>query len=165
MGKDYYDSMREATQKATKDTVCFLTGNPPKECPFWAEGGIPIPAAGMDVWPVYNNLGATEHLIAQAKFTYGSGGTTAKFYIQSSLDKEKTWFDVMCFAFAKTSARKVGQSTLGIEEADPENAEDASLADNKSRNGALGDVFRVKYVIAGDYADSRICISGIAKSF
>jgi len=162
---DYYALIQEAHQKATKDSVCFLSGGPPEDCSYWGIDGQPVPAAGTGVWPAYNNLGATEHLVAQAKFTYGSGGTTAKFYIQSSFDKERTWFDIMCFAFAKTTARKIGLSTLGVEEANPENIEDAELADNTSRNGVLGDVFRVKYVIVGTYVDSRICIAGIAKSF
>lgn len=160
---DYYELLREATQKATKDLVSFAEGVilPDVQYP----GGRAVPAAGTGVWPAYNNLGAAEHLATQARFTYGSGGTSAKFYLQSSLDGEGTWFDVICYAFTNTSRRVIAAASLGVEEANPEAIEDGTLLDNTARQGVLGDVFRIKYVIVGNYVDSTICIAGIAKSF
>lgn len=162
---DHYALMQEAHQKATKDSVCFINAVSIEECEDRLASGKLVPATGTGIWSSYNNLGATEHLVAQAKFTYGSGGTSAKFYIQTSLDGQVTWFDIICFAFTNESARKIGHATLGVEEANPEDIEDAELQDNMSRNGVMGDVFRIKYVIVGSYVDTRICISGIAKSF
>lgn len=161
MGKDFYDSMREATQSATKDPVSFVEGKLLSESEY--SGGRPVPAAGTGVWPAYNNLGAAEHVIAQARFTYGSGGVSAKFYLQSSLDGELTWFDVVCWAFSNQTARLLALS--GLSKLNPTVADDGTLQDNKSASNVLGDVFRVKYVVVGAYVDSFICIAGIAKSF
>ncbi len=164
-GGDYYALMQEATQKATKDPISFAEGVALPDTEY--NGGRPVPAAGTGVWPAYNNLGAAQHVAAQAKFTYGSAGVgaSAKFYLQSSLDDGLTWFDVICFAFANQSKRMIAAASLGMEEANPEAVEDGELADNTARQGVLGDVFRVKFVIDGDYVDSSICIAGIAKSF
>lgn len=162
-GGDYYQLVQEATQKATKDPISFVEGVALGEVQY--PGGRSVPAAGTGAWPAYNNLGAAEHLAVQARFTYGSGGTSAKFYLQSSLDGENTWFDVICFAFTTASARKIAAASLGVEEANPGAIEDGELLDNKARQGVLGDVFRIKYVITGTYVDSTICIAGIAKSF
>lgn len=161
MGKDFYDSMREATQSATKDPVSFVEGKLLAESQY--SGGRPVPAAGTGVWPAYNNLGAAEHVVAQARFTYGSGGVSATFYLQSSLDGELTFFDVICFAFTTSSQRLLALS--GLSKLNPAAADDATLQDNKSASNVLGDVFRVKYVIEGTFVDSFICIAGIAKSF
>ena len=162
-GGDFYALMQEATQKATKDLVSFVEGK------LFAErentDGIAIPAAGTGVWPSYNNLGAAQHVTAQARFVYGSGGVSAKFYLQSSLDNELTWFDVISWAFTNQSKQLIAAASLGMEEANPEPIEDAELMDNTARQGVLGDVFRIKYKIVGDFVDSRISISGIAKSF
>lgn len=161
-GGDYYSQVREAMQGATKDAISFVEGCLVSEA---YPGGRLVPAAGEGVWPAYNNLGSVEHIIAQARFRYTSGGTSARFYLQSSLDNELTWFDVICFSFALTSRRVIASASLGVEEANPETIEDGTLADNTARQGVLGDVFRIKYKIVGDYVDSFICIAGIAKSF
>lgn len=162
-GGDQYSLMQEAHQKATKDSFCLLSAKPLDQCEP-AELTVDLPA-GEGVLPIYNNLGATEHLLAQAAFDHGSGGTSAKFYIQSSLDKEVSWFDVICFAFTTSSARKLASATLGDEEVNPENAEDGTLPDNTTFHGVLGDVFRVKYKIVGVYANTTIRVTGLAKSF
>ncbi len=161
-GGDFYALMAEATQKATKDLISFVEGV--RYADRKHSDGIAVPA-GVGVWPSYNNLGAAQHVTVQARFVYGSGGTSAKFYLQSSLDNELTWFDVICFAFTNQSKRFIAAASLGMEEANPEAIEDGELMNNTARQGVLGDVFRVKYVIVGDYVDSRISMSGIAKSF
>lgn len=162
-GGDFYAEMAEATQKATKDLISFVEGELFKDRQNL--DGIAIPAAGTGVWPSYNNLGAAQHVTAQARFVHGSGGTSAKFYLQSSLDDGLTWFDVICWAFTNQSRQFIAAASLGMEEANPEAIEDGELLDNTARQGVLGDVFRIKYIITGDYVDSRISISGIAKSF
>ncbi len=164
-GGDYYALMAEATQKATKDLISFVEGV--RYADRQHSDGIAIPVAGVGVWPSYNNLGAAQHVTAQARFVYGSAGAgaSAKFYLQSSLDGELTWFDVICFAFANQSKRMIAAASLGMEEANPEAVEDGELMDNTARQGVLGDVFRIKYKIEGTFVDSRISISGIAKSF
>jgi hypothetical protein len=43
----------------------------------------------------------------QIKLAYGSGGTTLKVYVQTSLDQGSTWVDVSCSAFTTASATKI----------------------------------------------------------
>ena len=48
-----------------------------------------------------------ESVTIQANFTYGSGGTTATTWVQTSLDGGLTWTDVANFAFTTSSLRAV----------------------------------------------------------
>ena len=48
---------------------------------------------------------APESLVIQANFTYGSGGTSADAWVQTSLDGGTTWTDIANFHFTTASAR------------------------------------------------------------
>ena len=85
-----------------------------------------------------------------SKFTYGSGGTTAKFWLQTSFDNGTTWADVMNHAYTTASLTKIGVNTFG--NVTPANVTDATLADNTQNTGLLGDRFRIKYTTTGTYA-------------
>lgn len=92
-------------------------------------------------------------LTVHASFTYGSAGTNAKAWIQTSFDNGSTWIDVMCFAFTTSTAQKVAQvgnfaSTAVV------TPTDGSLADNTVVGGILGPLLRVKVTTVGTYADS-----------
>jgi hypothetical protein len=98
-------------------------------------------------------LFGAKYLVVEAIFLYGSGGTTVKAYIQTSLDLGVTWFDIICFAFTTSAASKVAAVSSDITSgAAPIAAAEATLADNTLNNGILGDRFRVKYVTTGTYA-------------
>ena len=43
----------------------------------------------------------------QGSLTYTSGGTTAKAWVQTSLDGGTNWFDLACFSFTTAAAVKV----------------------------------------------------------
>lgn len=92
------------------------------------------------------------YLAAQASFLYGSGGTTAKAWIQTSLDGGLTWCDIMNFAFTTAAAAKVSAVGLRVALAAGVTPTDATLADNTILNGLLGDRLRVKYTTTGTYA-------------
>lgn len=159
-GGDLYSLMQEAYQKATKDAFCFLSGRLLEDCePMELTIDLPV---GTGVLPIYNNLGATEHLIAQATFNYGSGGTSAKFYIQSSLDLKVSWFDVLAFEFEQESSKEVAVATLDEQKAIA--ITDGTLNVNQPCK-VMGDVFRVKYIIVGAYVNTTVSLTGIAKSF
>jgi hypothetical protein len=99
-----------------------------------------------------------------AVFTYGSGGTTAKFWVQTSFDLGVTWVDVMSFAFATATATKFSAVKKGIAVAGGITPSDATLADNTILDGVLGDRLRVKYTTVGTYAGgTTIAINGISK--
>ncbi len=112
-----------------------------------------ITAAGTVTGEAYV-LGPIEAdaVIAEAIFTYGSGGTTAKVYLQTSLDGGTTWVDLASFAFATTTASKVSALSTGIAPAAQAfTPSDAALADNTVVNGVIGDRVRVKLVSVGTY--------------
>lgn len=96
---------------------------------------------------------AVESLAVEGIFVYGSGGTTAKVFVQTSLDGGATWFDVLNLAFLLATASKLGSVStavaLGTQGAA---AGDGALADNSANQGVLGDRVRVKVITTGTYA-------------
>jgi hypothetical protein len=93
---------------------------------------------------VVNALGAV--------FVYGSSGTTAKAFVQTSYDDGASWQDVTTFAFTTSSARKgvaMGWPASGTAHFA---VTDASLADNTVSGAPLGNMIRTKVVSVGTYA-------------
>lgn len=97
-------------------------------------------------------LVGTKYLIAQAKFVYGSGGTTVNAYVQTSLDGGVTWIDIMNFSFTTATATKVSAVVMTTALAAVVTPGDGALTANTILSGLLGDRFRVKYVTTGTYA-------------
>jgi hypothetical protein len=98
-------------------------------------------------------LGRTEAVTLSATFTYGSGGTTAKAWVQTTLDGGATWLDIASFAFTTSTASRAYNLTAAAVTsiATPS---DGTLADNTAVNGLLGEQFRVKLTTTGTYAGS-----------
>jgi len=91
-------------------------------------------------------------LTLEAKFLYGAGGTSAKAYVQTSLDGGATWFDIASFAFATTAANKVSAVNRSIAPASQAfTPTDGTLTDNTIIQGVLGDRARVKLIVVGTY--------------
>jgi hypothetical protein len=93
-------------------------------------------------------------LALQGTFTYGSGGTSADAYVQTSFDAGSTWSDVANFHFTTSTARflfNLSSLTPVTTEATPT---DGSLASNTCNDGVLGPLWRVKYTTVGTYAAS-----------
>lgn len=96
---------------------------------------------------------AAREIALQANFDYGSGGTTAKAWFQTSFDGGVTWHDLACFAFATADARKLANVVSNpATPAAVAAATDATLADDTVKNGPMGDQFRVKLTTTGTYA-------------
>jgi len=103
-------------------------------------------------------------LSLMAVFTYGSSGTDAKFWIQTSMDGGTTYHDIANFAFTTSSLDKIA-SINNLVVHTHKTVTDVSLADNSIDNGVLGDKIRVKYTTTGTYAGStKIKITAVAKS-
>lgn len=110
-------------------------------------------------------LAGMRHLVVQTIFFRGGGGTTAKVFIQSTVDGGTTWFDVMQMAFTTSSATKVG--TVGILSAgvNPAAVGSLALADDTIADGFLGDQLKVTVVTVGTYTTlSTVAVTAFAKA-
>src|SRR5262245_54921578 len=94
-----------------------------------------------------------DYVAIEAVFAYGSGGTTATAYVQTSFDGGLTWIDVASFQFTTTSGRKV--SALAADRAPASQAftpSDGALTANTVIDGLIGDLWRCKLTTTGTYA-------------
>lgn len=108
-------------------------------------------------------IGDVRYLLIEAAFLYGSGGTTAKFWIQTRV-KDGTWRDIANFAFLLAAATKWHSLKAEIAVAAARTASDAALADDTILDGFIGDEIRVKYTTTGTYAGATsITIRATAK--
>jgi len=105
-------------------------------------------------------------LALQAIFTYGSGGTSANAFVQTSLDGGVTWIDIACFAFLTTTATKVSALTMHLAPTTQAFAPgNGALADDTVVNGVIGDRVRVILTTVGTYAGSTtLVVRGFAKA-
>jgi hypothetical protein len=86
----------------------------------------------------------------QANFTYGSGGTTVKVDVETSLDQGVTWCSIARFAFTTSSAEKV----VNLSGLTPVTTvyTPATLSDDAVKDGILGDRLRCRITSTGTYA-------------
>lgn len=94
---------------------------------------------------------APRNVCVQGNFTYDSGGTTVTAYLQTSLDNGATWVDIAQFSFATASARFIYNLNCQTPVTTEYVPTDGSLAANTSKDGILGNQFRVKYQTTGTY--------------
>jgi hypothetical protein len=101
---------------------------------------------------------AARNVVVQANFTYGSGGTTADAYLQTSIDGGLSWIDIANFHLTTSSLRAVynlnGQTPVTTQYT----ALDGTLSANTAKDGILGPQLRVKYVTTGTYAATSLAI-------
>jgi hypothetical protein len=88
----------------------------------------------------------------RAQFAYGSGGTTAKAWVQTSLDGGNSWQDVACFAFTTSSAVKEFNLSGLTPVTTAYTPVDGAMADDTCKDGILGPLWRVKLTTTGVYA-------------
>ena len=94
--------------------------------------------------------GRVESLTLFADFVRAAGGTTAKAWVQTSLDGGTSWMDIAHFAFTTTTAQRAYHLTAAAVTAIAIPT-DGTLGDNTSVNGFLGGLYRVKYTTTGTY--------------
>ena len=102
---------------------------------------------------VYSLSRTAKYLLLESIFTYGSGGTTAKFWIQTRV-AGGTWRDVANFAYTTSSATKWSAVQTTVALAAARTASDAALADDTILDGFIGDELRIKYTTTGTYGGS-----------
>lgn len=99
-----------------------------------------------------SRLAGSYTLIVECKFVYGSGGTSADVYVQTTLDGGISWFDIMNFHFLVASKTQAMQVGMYAAVATPADLVDGALAANTSLSGVLGNKLRLKYTTVGTYA-------------
>jgi hypothetical protein len=117
---------------------------------------VTVTTAGTTTCDAITGLTNLSAVSVQARFVYGSGGTTCKAYVQTSIDQGTTWIDVACLAFATTNATKVVNLSGMTPVTTPATPVDGALADNSSLDGILGDRLRVKVISTGTYAGGTV---------
>lgn len=93
-------------------------------------------------------------LVAQATFTYGSGGTSVDAYLQTTIDGGASWIDIAQFHFLLVSARFVFNLSSLTAVTTQYTPTDGTLAANTAKDGILGPQFQVKLASVGTYAGS-----------
>jgi hypothetical protein len=96
-------------------------------------------------------------LTLEAIFTSGTGGTSTKAYVQTTIDGTN-WTDIACFAFTTTDARRIFNLTANTPITSIATPTDGSLSDNTAVDGIIGTQVRVKYVTVGTYAAANLKI-------
>ncbi len=86
----------------------------------------------------------------QVNFTYGSGGTTIKATIESSLDQGLTWVEVARLALATASEENL-VNLSGLTAVSTVYTP-AALSDDTVKDGILGERWRAKIITTGTYA-------------
>jgi len=122
------------------------------------------PLAGVSLAPVVVH-GGVRALDLQARLdVVGSPGTSAKAWVQTSIDGGATWCDLACFAFAASSAAKTARLP-GVSLKSPAAVADGSLADDSVSDGPFGERFRVKVTSVGTYgAGTTLTLAAIPRS-
>lgn len=97
------------------------------------------------------NMDGVQHLNFQARLdAVGTNGTSAKAWLQTSLDQGTTWFDIACASLGGTT----GAIRHGIDgRVTRQNLvpTDGALADNTVLDGVLGNRFRWKITTTGTF--------------
>lgn len=87
-------------------------------------------------------------------FTYGSSGTAAKAWIQTSFDGGTTWVDIANFAHTTSSLSRAYNLSALTPVTTVYTVTDGSLADDTCKDGLIGDQVRVKFTSTGTYSGS-----------
>lgn len=110
-------------------------------------------------------LAAAKAVGLQCVFTYGSGGTTAKVYVQTSFDAGATWVDIAMFDHATTSLNRTYNLSALTPVTTVYTVTDGTLTANTAKDGLIGDQLRVKFTSTGTYAGTTtMAVYAIVKS-
>jgi hypothetical protein len=111
--------------------------------------------------PIQNLEGILAATI-EFKFAYGAGGTTAKAYVQITVDDGQTWIDIACRAWTTANETKV-INLSGLTPVAAFTPTDGAMADNTLQDGILGSAMRVKLITTGTYSNTTISVKVSAR--
>lgn len=109
--------------------------------------------------PVSTGTGPAGSLLVQIDFVYGSGGTTAKVWVQTSLDGGTTWIDIANLAATTASMSRVMNLSSRTAITTPYAVTDGTLADNTVKDGIVGPIYRTKLTTTGTYAATTLTVT------
>ncbi len=90
--------------------------------------------------------------VISVNFAYGSGGTSLKVIIETTLNQGATWVEVARLAFTTAAAEKIVNLSALTAKTTP--YAPAALSDDTATDGILGDRFRCRILTVGTYAGS-----------
>ncbi|MCR9256267.1 MAG: hypothetical protein NXI16_09250 [Alphaproteobacteria bacterium] len=99
---------------------------------------------------VQSGFGSPGGATVQFALTTSGGGTSVTAWVQTSIDGQKTWSDIACFAVSGGGTRFVtvdGRKSIPA----PTVLSEGGLAENTVQEGILGSAFRVKYTTVGTW--------------
>jgi hypothetical protein len=117
-----------------------------------------ITTAGTTNCTAVTGLTGMQSLTVSLRFAWGSGGTSVKAYLQTSIDSGTTWDDVACWAVTTASAAKRWNLSALTPVTTPITPSDGAMADNTVQDGILGDRVRLKVVSVGTYAGNTTLV-------
>jgi hypothetical protein len=119
-------------------------------------GDFTVTAAGTQIGDWVTDLDGMAAVTAQFRLAYGSGGSSIKAYLQTSLDQGTTPVDIACIVFAAAGETEI----INLSGLTPKTTQvqptDGALADDTCLDGVLGDRLRLKIVSTGTYAGSTV---------
>jgi hypothetical protein len=126
-------------------------------------GDFTITTAGTQTGDWVEDLEGLLAMAASLRLSYGSGGSSVKAYLQTTLDQGTTAVDIACVVFGTASEHAALNFSALTPKTTQVTPSDGSLSDDTAVDGILGDQFRLKVVSTGTYAGStvlsgRICV-------
>lgn len=119
-------------------------------------GDFPVGQAATQTGAWVVGLAGMLSATLQARLAYGSGGTTARLYFQTSLDGGTTAIDIACVLFGTAGEMEV----INLSGLTPKTTQiqptDGGLADDTAIDGVLGDRLRCKVISTGTYAGQTV---------
>ena len=130
-----------------------------------AASPVPAAVAGSAIaTSLVAELANAGHITAQFTFDYGSGGVSATYWLQTTLDGGATWIDIACVQFTTADAVKIVNIDAGGYVSPGYVPGDGVLAPGSVMDGIMGDRLRIKQTIVGTYAASTISVDIVDKA-
>jgi hypothetical protein len=119
-------------------------------------GPLTISAPGQQVTNWVCGLEGVKAVSVQIALAYGAAGATVQVYLQTTLDQGDTAIDIACFTFTTASATKARNLSGLTPQTVDVTPTDGALADDTSKDGILGDRFRLKVISTGTYTGPTV---------
>ncbi|MER9306784.1 hypothetical protein [Mesorhizobium sp. M0496] len=123
---------------------------------IYSLGDFAITAAGTQVGEWITDLDGMHSALLQLRLAYGSGGTTIRAYLQTSLDGGTTAVDMACVLFGTASETAILNFSALTPKLTQVAPTDGTLADDTAIDAIIGTMLRLKLVSTGVYAGQTL---------